>query len=311
MRRREIRKNYGTAAGEDPGGFTLIELLVVISLIALLMAVLLPALNGARKQAKSVVCQSRLRQWATILASYAQDHDGRFPCNVSGSAGTWLLRGTVLQIASTDPNATQDSLYHVRTRKIACCPLATRGSDEERSLSPLDLSDAPISIDYFASPYVIPGSERAGHPAWVMYKPSPRFVGSYGLNLFLFRPGFRSTLTFVPQSDWRRGANVFSLKNQANIPVILDCSSPDGGPPSANEPAPGLSRPSALSAFCLRRHGDFTNGVFLDWSVRKIDLKELWTLKWNREFDTAGPWTKAGGVQPEDWPEWMRSLKDY
>ena len=49
----------------------------------------------------------------------------------------------------------------------------------------------------------------------------------------------------------------------------------------------------------------------MDWSVRKVGLKELWTLKWHHEYDTAGPWTKAGGVQPEDWPQWMRSFKDY
>jgi len=144
-----------------------------------------------------------------------------------------------------------------------------------------------------------------------MCKPAPRFVGSYGLNKFLFRPHFQSTSTFVRQSEWSHGANVFSLGSKANIPAVLDSLTPCGGPPSANQPPPGLSRPSALSCFCLRRHDDFTNGVFLDWSVRKIDLKELWTLKWNREFDTAGAWTKAGGVQPEDWPEWMRSLKDY
>ena len=53
------------------------------------------------------------------------------------------------------------------------------------------------------------------------------------------------------------------------------------------------------------------NGVFLDWSVRKIGLKELWKLKWFRDFDTNGPWTRAGGVKPEDWPEWMRGFKDY
>ncbi|MCI0484398.1 MAG: type II secretion system GspH family protein [candidate division NC10 bacterium] len=299
-------------AGEGPVGFTLIELLVVIAAIALLMAILLPALNRARKQAKAIVCQSRLRQWGTILASYAQDNDGRFPCNVDGSAGTWLLRGTVLQVASTDANATQDSLYHFRTKKIACCPLATRGSEEE-SLFPLDLSSFPTSID-MSSPYVIPGNEYLGRSAWVMCRPAPRFVGSYGLNRFLFRPHFRSTLTFVPPAEFRRGANVFSLRNQANIPVVMDCSTIDGGPPSANEGPPlplGVPGSGALSPFCLRRHGDFTNGVFLDWSVRKIGLKELWTLKWNREFDTAGPWTKAGGVLPEDWPDWMRNFKDY
>jgi hypothetical protein len=45
--------------------------------------------------------------------------------------------------------------------------------------------------------------------------------------------------------------------------------------------------------------------------VRKTGLKELWTLKWHLQFDTANAWTKAGGAQPEDWPEWMRSFKDY
>lgn len=51
--------------------------------------------------------------------------------------------------------------------------------------------------------------------------------------------------------------------------------------------------------------------LFLDWSVRKVALKEPWTLKWYPQYDTAGPWTKAGGVQPSDWPEWMRKFKDY
>jgi hypothetical protein len=54
-----------------------------------------------------------------------------------------------------------------------------------------------------------------------------------------------------------------------------------------------------------------TNGAFMDFSVRRIGLKELWTLKWHRKFDTAGEWTKAGGVLPEDWPEWMWNFTDY
>jgi len=37
----------------------------------------------------------------------------------------------------------------------------------------------------------------------------------------------------------------------------------------------------------------------------------VWTLKWHRTFDKTGPWTKAGGVNPNDWPQWMRNFKDY
>jgi hypothetical protein len=63
--------------------------------------------------------------------------------------------------------------------------------------------------------------------------------------------------------------------------------------------------------YCLNRHDGFVNGLFMDFSARKIGLKELWTFKWHRQFDTAGPWTMAGGSQSSDWPEWMKSFKDY
>jgi prepilin-type processing-associated H-X9-DG protein len=66
-----------------------------------------------------------------------------------------------------------------------------------------------------------------------------------------------------------------------------------------------------MATFCRNRHSGHINGLFLDWSVRKVGLKELWTLKWHREYNTRGPWTKAGGVKPEDWPQWMRGFKDY
>jgi len=59
-------------------------------------------------------------------------------------------------------------------------------------------------------------------------------------------------------------------------------------------------------------HSGYINSLFMDCSiVRKVGLKELWTLKWHRQFNTANPWTKAGQVRPEGWPEWMKSLKDY
>jgi prepilin-type processing-associated H-X9-DG protein len=66
-----------------------------------------------------------------------------------------------------------------------------------------------------------------------------------------------------------------------------------------------------MADFCINRHDGYINSLFLDWSVRRVGLKELWTLKWHNRFDTAGGWTRAGGVKPEDWPEWMRNFKDY
>ena len=60
-------------------GFTLIELLVVISIIALLIGILLPALGAARRSAQRIVCGSNLRQWATLSVSFASDHQGAMP----------------------------------------------------------------------------------------------------------------------------------------------------------------------------------------------------------------------------------------
>jgi hypothetical protein len=58
--------------------FTLIELLGVISIIALLMAILLPTLQRVRKQARAVACQGNKRQWGLILLAYETANDGRF-----------------------------------------------------------------------------------------------------------------------------------------------------------------------------------------------------------------------------------------
>lgn len=60
-------------------GFTLIELLVVISIIAILMAVLLPSLRMARMQAKRVVSTSNIRQIGMALDLYTEDNRGYFP----------------------------------------------------------------------------------------------------------------------------------------------------------------------------------------------------------------------------------------
>jgi prepilin-type N-terminal cleavage/methylation domain-containing protein len=60
-------------------GFTLVELLVVIGIIAVLVAMLLPALANAREQSFRVACASNLRQMGQIAHSFAVQHKGRFP----------------------------------------------------------------------------------------------------------------------------------------------------------------------------------------------------------------------------------------
>jgi len=65
-------------------GFTLIELLVVIAIIALLMAILMPALQRVKSQAKATVCQSNVKQWGLIFRLYANDNEGKLPQSIAG-----------------------------------------------------------------------------------------------------------------------------------------------------------------------------------------------------------------------------------
>jgi prepilin-type N-terminal cleavage/methylation domain-containing protein len=82
--------------GNQIGGFTLIELLVVIAIIALLMAILMPALSRARKQGKRSVCMSNMKQLILAWTAYAETYDGKIvnggqappPCNQTNYAKT-------------------------------------------------------------------------------------------------------------------------------------------------------------------------------------------------------------------------------
>jgi prepilin-type N-terminal cleavage/methylation domain-containing protein/prepilin-type processing-associated H-X9-DG protein len=78
------------------GGFTLVELLVVIGIIALLISILLPALNGARESARTVQCLSNMRQLGLATAQYQNDHAGWFPPAVFPSGAAYNNRTAAL-----------------------------------------------------------------------------------------------------------------------------------------------------------------------------------------------------------------------
>jgi len=101
-------------------GFTLIELLVVIAIIALLVAILMPTLQRVRNQSRALVCQANLKQWGTILAIHTEDNDGRLPTR---HRTLWFLRGSYL---SDDDPKKPPVLHGLKTKGIACCPVAVR-----------------------------------------------------------------------------------------------------------------------------------------------------------------------------------------
>ncbi len=79
-------------------GFTLVELLVVIGIIAVLLAMLMPALQRARTQTKRVQCMANMHQWAIALQGYAAANKGSFPYNLDGQDMSWI-GATVQQFA--------------------------------------------------------------------------------------------------------------------------------------------------------------------------------------------------------------------
>jgi prepilin-type processing-associated H-X9-DG protein len=134
--------------------------------------------------------------------------------------------------------------------------------------------------------------------------PEIQDTGSYGENEWLCdRSG---------DNYWKKRSKI---KTPQEVPMFMDCAYVDVQPSDGAGPPPQAEVDVATSEWnvvCLDRHGGYINAVFADCStVRKVGLKELWTLKWHKNFSTRNIWTSAGGVNAERWPAWMRSFKNY
>ena len=266
-------------------GFTLIELLVVIAIIALLMAIMMPALNRVKGQAQKISCQARLKQWSLVFKLYTDDYNGYFNNrDVAASGGLWM-----------------DALrsYYKDDAKMLLCPTATRLMQNSGDWG--TFKAATLNSDIFSY----------GINSWTNSVKVDR--GSRLLEWF-----WRNThniKTIVPGTRELAGKPVST--NQ--IPVFGDSTWYDAWPQHVDQPSVTMDAfgignrgtSGEMNHFCIDRHNGFINLLFMDWSARSVGLKELWTLKWHRAYITNGPWTRAGGVLAEDWPVWLRKYKDY
>jgi len=283
----------------NPTGFTLIELLIVISVIAALLAILLPTLQGVRKQAQAAACQANLRQWGLYYSMHCMENNGKMPPLLSRS-GWYIYLPSVLPgdffdvlCAKGDDLGCYDATMR-EFKELLLCP-ATRWQ-------PLESEPCLTAC--------MNGTTRLAWSYGAYTKISNVLGSSYAQNAWI--PPTRAwAVTGAIPAFWTSSL----VKGASGVPVYSDCRAGDALPCDADTPpscedAP-LGSAWGLPRYAMNRHGGGINTLFLDWSVRKVGIKELWTLKWHEEFDPAGEWTKAGGVQPEDWPQWMRRFKDY
>lgn len=109
--------------------FTLIELLVVIAVIAVLMAILMPALNRAREQGKRTACVSNLRQLTMGWILYADDNNDKIVAANTGATGAWVVYAdaTTTEQTRIDGIRSGTLFRYCPETKLYKCPTGVRG----------------------------------------------------------------------------------------------------------------------------------------------------------------------------------------
>jgi prepilin-type N-terminal cleavage/methylation domain-containing protein/prepilin-type processing-associated H-X9-DG protein len=232
---------YWIAAVGGIPGFTLMELLVVISVIAVLAALLLPALARARSAAHRTECLSRQNQWAVAFLEYTEDNEGWIPREGYHTDGQVFWNNW----AQVQNGISRDVWYNAL---------------------PLYLSIPP------ASSYALPSARLPFYEhASFFHCPSARFpraADNVGYQIALFSMAMNSQLINPPA-----GPTVLlsTIQDPTRTVLFLDNLLDDETPVVVQQDKTNLGQPSAFAnRFAGRRHGRAGNLAFADGHVQSL-----------------------------------------
>jgi prepilin-type N-terminal cleavage/methylation domain-containing protein len=260
----------------DKRGFTLIELLVVIAIIALLMSILMPALNKAQAQAKDALCRSNQHHWGLMWKMWTDENKGFSP----SYGETKSIQRVMIDYYEGNLN-----------RELFLCPMATKtflegGRNPYMAWGPLDQVK---NLD-------------AG---MAKYEPVYNIVGSYVMNLWASNDqGSGSTSLEFWRTPNMRGAQYVPIQADGQW-MEMQCSPEDN--PQPFESSTWTPVGQEMQRVCIKRHGAYyVNLLMMDYSIKRSTIKELWTLRWHREWPVMG----TPGNEFPDWPEWMADVPE-